>query len=62
MSVRLGLTLSDDLSSQEALKFLMKPSDGQPAVAAAFPTMVYNDAGEVNLPFAWFWSYYQAME
>mmetsp|Transcript_11757 Transcript_11757/g.28115 ORF Transcript_11757/g.28115 Transcript_11757/m.28115 type:complete len:140 (-) Transcript_11757:375-794(-) len=48
--------------AQEALKFLMKPAAGQPQASVAFPPTAYNEAGELQLPFSWFWTYYQAMD
>ena len=50
--------------AQEALKWLTKPSKGgdTPTVAVAYPSALPADGAEVNLPFAWFWAQYQAMD
>ena len=46
---------------EKALKFLVKPKEGETAeLAVAFPGQ--GDGAEVNLPFAWFWAQYQAMD
>jgi hypothetical protein len=50
-------TLQAD-QAQRALTYLRKRTDGgaAPAVAVALP------AGEVNMPFSWFWAEYRQME
>ena len=46
----------------QALKWLLKPKDGATSdVTLALPVGV-DATGELNLPFSWFWAYYQAME
>ena len=55
------LTVEAGLEATKALRFLVKPTEGQPEPVLALPAD-YSRDGELHLPWSWFASVYKSME